>query len=151
MRTSLFVCTLLAATQAFAAHGKKAEPKTEKKTMTTPVQEWKGQHDGPLEPGHILVSDMKGWQALAAQVKLDAGAPDFAKSVVVAVFVGERPTGGFTAAFEEPVAKGDDLVVRYRIKKPSPTSFVTQAFTHPWKARSFPRPKGKVRVELITE
>ncbi|OGS40353.1 MAG: hypothetical protein A2506_11720 [Elusimicrobia bacterium RIFOXYD12_FULL_66_9] len=144
---------LMAAASVASAAGKKPadKPRTEKKTMTTPAEEWKGQYGGPLEPGHILVSDLKGWKALVAQLKLDAHSPDFTKSVVVAVFVGEHPTGGFTAAFEEPAVKGDDMVVRYRIKKPSPTSFVTQAIAQPWKVRVFPRPKGKVDVEPLPE
>ena len=69
----------------------------------------------------------------------------------MAVFVGERPTGGFSASFDDPAVKGDDLVVRYRIKKPAPTAFVTQAFAQPWKARVFPRPKGKVLVEFLPQ
>lgn len=153
MKTSMCLCVLLATASLASAADKKTAAKadTEKKPMTAPVEEWKGQHDGPLEPGHVVVADEKGWKALAAQVKLDANAPDFAKSVVVAVFAGERPTGGFTASFDEPALKGDDLIVRYRIKKPSSTGFVTQAFTQPWKVRVFKRPKGKIRVEFIPE
>lgn len=153
MRAETLVCLLLASALAASAADKKAPAKkdTEKKTMTAPVEEWKGQYGGPLEPGHLLVTDLKGWKALSAQVKLDADSPDFAKSVVVAVFAGEHPTGGFSAAFDDPAVKGDDLIVRYRIKKPAPTSFVTQAFAQPWKVRVFPRPKGKVRVEFMPE
>ena len=153
MKAESLACLLLASALAASAAGKKPAPKpdTEKKTMTTPVEEWKGQHGGPLEPGHRLVADSKGWKSLAAQLGMSASSPDFAKSVAVAVFVGERPTGGFSASFDDPAVQGDDLVVRYRIKKPAPTSFVTQAITQPWKVRVFPRPKGKVLVESLPE
>ena len=57
------------------------------------VESWKGQYGGPLEPGHRLVTDLKGWKSLVTQLNLNAPPPDFAKSVVVAAFVGERPTG----------------------------------------------------------
>mgnify|MGYP001619178054 CR=1 FL=1 len=153
MKVRSLVCLLLAASSISSAKVRKPAAKTdmEKKIMTAPVEEWKGQQGGPLEPGHQLVTDLKGWKALAARLGLHANAPDFSKSIVVAVFVGERPTGGFSASFENPAAEGDDLLVRYRIKKPAPTSFVTQAFAQPWKARTFPRPKGKVIVELLPQ
>ncbi|OGR90529.1 MAG: hypothetical protein A2V88_17320 [Elusimicrobia bacterium RBG_16_66_12] len=146
-------CLLLTAAPVASAAGRKpaAKPDTEKKTMTASVEEWKGQYGGPNEPGHILVTDEKGWKALASQVKLEGGPPDFAKSVVVAAFAGERPTGGFSASFDEPLVTGDDLIVRCRVQKPSTTAFVTQALTQPWKARVFRRPKGKVLVEFLPE
>ena len=56
----------------------------------------------------------------------------------------ERP-GGFTVEFLEPVKKGGDLLVRYRLLEP--TGMVTEAFTQPWSARAYPRPKGKILVE----
>jgi len=79
----------------------------------------------------------------------DAPALDFKKYFAVAVFAGERPSGGWTVEFLEPVPKGMDLVVRYRIKEP--TGFSTQALTQPWKVRAFPRVRGKVFVELAPE
>lgn len=147
MKARLCICLLLASVTAASA----AKPGKEKKTMSAPVEEWKSQQGGPSEPGHALVTDAKGWKSLAAQLGLNAASPDFSKSVVVAVYAGEQPTGGFSVLFDEPAAKGDDLVVRWRIKKPSSGGFVTQAFTKPWKARVFPRPKGKVLVEFVAE
>lgn len=121
-----------------------AQPAAEN-TMSVPVQEWKGQNDGDPEPGAKVVADAETWARTWKGFGKDAPAVDFAKFVVVVVNIGEKPTGGYTAVFDEPVARGDDLLVRYRVPKPS--GFVTQAFTHPWKARAFPRPKGKVVVE----
>ncbi|HAZ07289.1 MAG TPA: hypothetical protein DCZ01_01935 [Elusimicrobia bacterium] len=143
-----FLTLALLTTAAAASAAEKtaaAKPDTENKTMTS--QEWKGQYGGPLEPGHMVAADVTSWKALAAKVGLDASAPDFTKSVAVAVFVGERMRGGFTAAFEESVMRGDDLLVRYRIKIPS--GFTTQALAQPWKVKVFARPKGKVIVEAI--
>jgi hypothetical protein len=115
----------------------------EKTSMTT--QEWKGQHDGPAEPGSLVCADRGAWERAWKRVGKDAPPLDFDKFVGVMVFVGEKPTGGWSPVFEEPAARGDDLVVRYRVPKPG--GFTTQAFTQPWKAQAFPRPRGRVIVE----
>ena len=65
------------------------------------------------------------------------------------VYLGEKMTGGYTVVFDEPVAQGDDLLVRYRVPKPS--GFTIQAITYPWRARAFPRPKGRVIVQAAAE
>ena len=113
--------------------------------MDAPVLEWKSQQGGRFEPGVVVVEDAAGWTKVFKEVGQTAPSLDFTKYVGVMVFIGEKPTGGWTAVFEEPFAKGDDLVARYHVPKPG--GFVTQAFTHPWKAKAFPRPKGKLIVE----
>ena len=67
------------------------------------------------------------------------------KDVTVAVFAGERPTGGYTVEFLDPVPKGMDVIVRYRVNEP--TGFSTQAIAQPWKVRAFPRVRGQAFVE----
>jgi hypothetical protein len=115
------------------------------KAMT--IQEWKGTSGGPSAPGHEAALDAKSWDSVWRKLSRPAPTLDFDRFVAVAVYVGERATGGFTAVFDEPVMKGDDLIVRYRI--PKPAGFVSQAFTHPWKVRVFPRPKGRVHIEVL--
>jgi len=149
---------LLAAATAAAAMGRRP-PKTAdekaapapaaapvEKTMT--IQEWKGQMGGPAVRGHQIVTDETVWKGVWRELGKDAPALDFATHAAVAVYVGERPTGGFTAVFDEPVARGDDLLVRYRI--PKPAGFATQAFAYPWKVRAFPKPKGRLIVEYVS-
>jgi hypothetical protein len=130
-----------------AAPAPAAAAATEKTPMT--IQEWKGQYGGPIEPGSLVAADEDAWRRAWKRVGKDAPPLDFSKFVGVMVFVGEKPTGGWTVAFDEPAAKGDDLVVRYRVPKPG--GFTTQAFAQPWKARAFPRPKGRVIVEAAPE
>ena len=112
---------------------------------TEKPMEWKGQFGGPAAAGSEVVRDIKGWKILWRLLGKDAPPFDFRKFIAVAVFPGERPTGGFTVEFAEPEMKGKDLVVRHRIKAPG--GFATQAFTQPWAVRAFPRPKGKAVVE----
>ncbi|MDD5301617.1 MAG: protease complex subunit PrcB family protein [Elusimicrobia bacterium] len=107
--------------------------------------EWKGQYGGPIDPGTEVAADESAWTRLWLMVGSDAPPLDFKKYFAVAVFAGERPTGGYTVEFLEPVAKGADVIVRYRIKEPA--GFATQAIAQPWKVRAFARVKGKVFVE----
>ena len=140
MRIKLLAAALIAATAC-------APVRTEKTPMT--IQEWKGQHGGPVEPGSAVASDQGEWERAWRRVGQDAPPLDFAKFVGVMVFVGEKPTGGWTVVFDAPVARGDDAVVRYHVPKPG--GFTTQAFTQPWKAAAFSRPKGRVIVEAIPQ
>jgi hypothetical protein len=111
--------------------------------------EWKGQYGGPGGAGAEVASDSSSWTRLWRTLGRDAPPLDFKKYFAVAVFAGERPTGGYSVEFLEPAPKGADLAVRYRIKPPA--GFSTQAFTQPWKVRAFPRVKGKVLVEAAAE
>jgi hypothetical protein len=136
MRIKILAAALLAAASC-------APVKTEKTPMT--IQEWKGQNDGPAEAGALVATDQASWEKAWRQVGKAAPALDFSKFVGVMVFVGQKPTGGWTVVFDEPSARGDDAVVRYHLPKPG--GFTTQAFTQPWKARAFPRPKGRLLLE----
>jgi hypothetical protein len=135
---------VLAALLAVALAPLGAGAKDKKKPM-----EWKGQYGGPLEPGHEVVTSGAAWKALWKRLGKDAPALDFKTHAAVAVFVGERPTGGFTAALSESAGEDGALVVRYKFKKPG--GFVTQAFAQPWIVRAYPKPKGGLRAEAEPE
>ncbi|MDE2509890.1 MAG: protease complex subunit PrcB family protein [Elusimicrobia bacterium] len=148
---TLAAAILLAAATAASAMGRRP-PKTSgsgdapaEDKMT--ILEWKGQQGGPQIHGHQIVYDADAWDAGWRELGQAAPALDFARYAAVFVYVGQRPTGGFKVAFEDPIAQGDDLLVRYRILKPD--GMVTQAITHPWHVRAFPRPKGRVIVEYL--
>lgn len=111
--------------------------------------EWKGQNGGTVDAEERVVVDANGWSRLWLMIGQDAPPLDFAKYYAVAVFAGERPTGGYVVDFLDPKPKGNDVTVRYRVL--TPTGFTTQAVTQPWKVRAFPRVKGKVFVEAIKD
>ena len=136
----LFALGVQAAPKAPAkAAAVKAEKPQEK------VMEWKSQHGGPRTPSHQLISDVKGWEALWRGLGKAAPALDFKTHSAVVVFLGERPTGGWSANFREPKIKDGDVMLVYTID--APKGFVTQAFTAPYLVRAFPKPaKGKLVV-----
>ncbi len=143
----------LALVLALGAHAAPA-PQTPAPTKATAAKagkasekpmEWKNQHGGPRAPSHQLISDVKGWEALWRGLGKDAPALDFKTHAAVAVFLGERPTGGWTVDFREPVVRDGDLRVVYSIE--APKGFSTQAFTAPYVVRAFAKPAtGKLVV-----
>lgn len=150
MTRELFAAAAVALCAATAASAMGRRPPKTTETKAMDIQEWKGGNGGPDAPGSEVVTNADGWALAWKRLERDAPpAPDFAKVVVVFAFVGSKPTGGWTAVFDEPVAKGDDLLVRWRT--PKPTGMVTQAFTRAWRARAFPRPKGRVIAEAAAE
>jgi hypothetical protein len=145
-----FAAAVLLGASACAAPRAAAKAKaarTEAKAMS--AMEWKGQYGGPQDAGHRVVTDAKAWEALWAGAGKPAPAVDFAKDAVVVVDAGQKPTGGWGIRFADGEAKGDDLLVRVEIVKP--TGFATMAFTQPWAARAYPRPKGEIVVEVVSE
>ncbi len=119
---------------ASPAHAKQVE-----KTL-----EWKGQHGGPIDAGAEVAADARAWTRLWRTLGQDAPPLNFKTHFAVAVFAGERPTGGYTVEFLKPIPRGMDLTVRYKIK--TPTGFTTQVISRPWTVRAFTRVKGKIFV-----
>ena len=135
------------AVAAAAALAACAAGRAEKTSMT--IHEWKGQRAGPGEPGSLVAGDQGAWDSAWRRVGQDAPALDFSRFIGVMVFAGEKPTGGYAVVFDEPLRRGDDVVVRYRV--PKPKGFATQELTRPWTALALPRPNGRVIVEAAHE
>ena len=133
----------------FAAALLLAGPAGAKTKKAEKPMEWKGQYGGPIDSGTLVAVDAAAWTRLWLILGQEQPPLDFTKQFAVAVFAGERPTGGYTVEFLDPVPKGPDLIVRYRVNPP--TGFSTQAVAQPWKVRAFARVKGKVYVEAAKE
>lgn len=78
-------------------------------------------------------------------------AVDFGKEMVVAVFMGSRPTAGFSVEIVGTRVDGPALVVQYRETRPAPDAFVAQVLTMPYHIAAVPRRAGvtDVRFEKI--
>lgn len=57
---------------------------------------------------------------------------DFTKNMVLAVFIGQKPTGGFSVEIIRVEKKEDTIVVFFRETKPSPDAEVTAVLTQPY-------------------
>jgi len=66
-------------------------------------------------------------------------AVDFSKDIVVALFLGSRPTAGFTVEIVGVREEGATLVVSYRETRPTPGSVAAQILTSPFHIVAVPK------------
>ena len=98
----------------------------------------KGYRSGVRDPLQIVARNQSEWTAIWRQHSLsDSGsrpppAVDFDKEVIVALFLGEKPTGGYDVQISRVEQSDDALTIYYREKNPSPGGMVTQALTQPF-------------------
>jgi hypothetical protein len=79
---------------------------------------------------------------------------DFAREMVLAFFLGEKPTSGYTATITEVLQLQDKLRVKVAVETPPPGSFLLQVLTQPFHIVRLPRydlPVEFVEVEAPGE
>lgn len=76
-----------------------------------------------------------------------APAVDFSTSQVLAVFLGTRPTAGFSVEIIGTHVDNGVLVVQYVETRPAPESVTAQILTAPYHIVSVPARAGEVRFE----
>ncbi len=111
----------------------------------------KGSQTHVDEPREVTVRSAeeltKLWRVHAPERPLPV--VDFARDMVVGVFLGSRPTAGYGV---EIVSAGEDqgaLVVRYRTSRPARDAITAQVLTMPYQLVAVPRRAGDVRFEKV--
>ena len=74
---------------------------------------------------------------------------DFAKNMVLAVFLGSRSSAGYGVEITEVRSDGDGLVVRWAERRPGRDQMSAQVMTAPSQLVSVPRHAGEVRFEKV--
>jgi hypothetical protein len=74
---------------------------------------------------------------------------DFQKQFAVAVFLGAKPTGGFTVELLGLEDRANETVVRYCVNGPPNGRAVVQAFTQPYAIRLYKKTGLKVSVSRL--
>lgn len=98
----------------------------------------KGHRSGVPEPLQMVVRNQSEWSTLwQRHVSIEPSPPplpaiDFSKEIVVAVFLGEKSTGGHDVEIVRIDQNNDVLLVAFVEKSPQPGGVVTQAFTQPF-------------------
>lgn len=98
----------------------------------------KGYQSGVRESVQIVARSQSEWSALWKRHTLTEPTPptlptiDFNKEIVVAVFLGEKPTGGHDIEITNVEQRDGGLVVSYAERSPQPGGMVTQAFIQPF-------------------
>ncbi len=95
---------------------------------------------GYEKPAELLIGDEQEWARVWKTVESGTiptppvPAMDFATTRLIAVFAGDKPTGGFDVRIDQ-ITKGSDgktLQVIVKEKVPAEGAMVTQAFTSPY-------------------
>jgi len=113
----------------------------------------KGQHSDRTKQGAVVARDADSftrlWNGLQAGGQPGrAPAVDFKQEMVIAVFLGQKPTGGYAVEVTGVRQKGKRLVVEARVRQPDPGGFVTQALTQPYELVAVKRSNLPVSLNL---
>lgn len=89
------------------------------------------------------------WSALWKKHNYDKPAPqvDFAKEMVVAVFMGSRPSAGFAVEITGADDRDGKLVVRYRESAPGSGAVTAQVLTAPYHIAAIPKSAAVVTFQ----
>jgi hypothetical protein len=104
------------------------------------------------EATQVVAKTPEEWAALW---RLHAGdqapAPriDFAKRMVVAVFLGSRPSAGYAVEVSSTKAAGHTLIVEWTEHAPAPGSLTAQVITSPSHLVSLPKFDGQVTFRKV--
>lgn len=111
----------------------------------------RGAASGVDEARQVVVRSAEEWQRLWTEHRPAAPLPviDFARSTVIAVFLGTRPTAGFDVEVLAARNEGDRLTVEYRERHPAPGAMTAQVLTAPYHIVRVPRHDGEVRFTRI--
>ncbi len=74
---------------------------------------------------------------------------DFGRDMVVAVFLGTRPTAGYGVEVVDAAQDGGGIVVRYRETRPQPGMMTAQVLTSPYVIVAITKAPGDVRFETV--
>jgi hypothetical protein len=98
---------------------------------------------------HIVIRSSAEWTAFWKTHNFDKPAPrvDFDKEMVLGVFMGNRPTGGYSVAITSVVERDGSLVVTYSETSPRPGAMTAQVLTFPYHLVAVAKRGGDVRFE----
>src|SRR5262245_8336616 len=108
----------------------------------------KGDASRIVDSHRTVVRDSQTWQALwsaHAGPATDAPTVDFATSMVLAAFAGERPTPGYSVEIVAPRQVGASLVVSVNEAQPPRGMIAAQMIVTPFHIVTLPRIDGDVR------
>lgn len=99
---------------------------------------------------YLIMENSEHWRDTWTSMVQDSFPPpeiDFSTYTVVALFLGERPTGGFAISVEKVIDVGDKIVIKVRELYPG-RIYVTEALTWPHHIIKIERPQKPITFEL---
>ncbi len=103
-------------------------------TKTPPRTIEKGDHSNVDDAKQVLIRTEAEWTRLWLEHASERKRPaiDFSKEMVVGVFMGSRPTAGFTTTIVSTTVGNGVLIVRYTEKVPAARAVTAQMLTFPF-------------------
>ncbi|HVS51801.1 MAG TPA: protease complex subunit PrcB family protein [Opitutaceae bacterium] len=137
--TFLFLSTALGIVRPTSAASDETSP------STPPRAQWHGTQGGMRAFSVRAIRANADWISLWKQIGREAPqAFDEAHDMAVAIFIGERRTGGYGVEIVGTRPGDDRLIVEFRETTPAPDAMVTQALTTPWAVALVPRSTATV-------
>jgi len=127
------------------------KPLAMQQNAATPRTVDKGEQSNIDEARQVVVRTDAEWTKLWQQHSPDRQRPavDFAKDMIVGVFMGSRPTAGYNISIVSTFAKDGNVLVRYQESTPRPGTMAAQVLTFPYHLVAVPTAAGDVRFEKI--
>jgi len=106
-----------------------------------------GTHSAVTLPREWVIRDPARWRQLwrLSGHRDTPPAVDFDDQMVIALFMGEQPSGGYGIGIERITDTPQGLRVEVRLRYPAPGSLVSLALTQPWIIVRLPRHDGPVQ------
>lgn len=101
-------------------------------------QQWKGLYCGYREPTRLVIKTEDQWREVWEKLRFlrlprpELPKIDFEKEMVVAVFMGECTSGGYSIEIINIIRTEEEIVVVVEEKEPLPESLRTMALTQPY-------------------
>mgnify|MGYP001627120910 CR=1 FL=1 len=115
------------------------------------IAEWKGNHCGITEPKRVVITDPKEWSEIWKQIHRgkipipEVPAIDFNKNMVLAVFMGQKPTSGYAIQITEVAHSNGEVVAKLKETAPAKGAIVLQVLTQPFQIVVVPKVDTQVR------
>lgn len=109
----------------------------------------KGSMSGVESPRQVVVRSAAEWSALwkIHDPKGQSPAIDFSREMVLAVFLGSRPTAGYAIEIVRAVGNSGTLIVEYVESAPSGDTITAQVLTAPYHLAAISKHDGEVRFQ----
>lgn len=111
--------------------------------------DWHGATALALQQETLTAQDEAGWQTIWQRVGQTAPSnlPD--DKHAVAIFAGQKRTGGYGVQIVEQIDTNDQTIIRYRLTKPGFRAMVTQAITSPYAIVLVPRHDHPAQLQEV--
>jgi PrcB C-terminal len=127
------------------------KPLAMQQNADTPRTIDKGERSNIDESKQVVVRTEADWTKLWQQHSPDRQRPtvDFAKDMIVGVFMGSRSSAGYNISIVSTFSKDGNVLVRYQESTPRPGTMTAQVLTFPYHLVAVPKAAGEVRFEKV--